>query len=704
MHDLIQEMGLQIVRETFPNTRLWQLEQIHDFIKGDKNPKAIEAIMLRDNEYHAVDYDAKLGLSADAFAHMKNLRMLDIDRKFTSTQPTFLPHELRWLRWNEYPFMFLPLADMCKLTGLEMDCGEIKHLWKGQKLLPHLKFLHLQGLRWLKVFPDISGAPNIERLILSGCHKLVEVHESLGSHRGLVYLDMTGCSQLKCLPSRIELESLETLILSRCRSLERFPEVSPCMVKLSHINLSSCKGIKEMSSSIRYLCSLSFLNLTDCSNLESIPNSICELKYLKCLHMHNCVKLKDFPEQLRNMKSLEELWLGFEGRHIIGRPMKSYGFHSFTSLFSLRKLNLSWREIEEESFPKNLDILSSLEELYLSGNSQLVRLPESISHLSRLKRLELNECDRLRSLCGLPSSIQVLKANHCISLEKIGDLSKEGEWLYKIWLIQCQKLLEDEQNQRYLDRMLQLSFIKKCATVNHRLSINIPGRKIPSWFIEEKHGCRIALKLPQGWHTQVMGFVLCGVYERGWGSECTIPRIAFRIVNDEKVILKSEVDCMKSETKTTKSGNMWISYIPLGFFQQMYYDLQPEDWSHIEGSLDMTLMLTNGEKPERCGAHVIYKRDVEYPQQITAYISDYGTMMHLKDEDLGYDEIISGNSYVYEEKYEDKSEEKSLMPLGSRTSRRRMTRICYLKTVASKGWYLIFSLLASYFFTDRYFA
>ncbi|KAL7612620.1 hypothetical protein Lser_V15G05184 [Lactuca serriola] len=673
MHDLIQEMGWQIVRESFVDSRLWKLDQIHDFIKGKKKQKAIEAIMMMDNEYLVDDYDGNLATSADVFAHMKNLRLLDIDGKFTSSIPTFLPDELRWLRWTEYPFLTLPLADRCKLVGLEMAKGNLKYLWKGQKILPNLKFVHLEWLPGLTSFPDVSGAPNIERLILSNCGKLEEVHESLGSHRRLVYLDMNGCRSLKCLPSRLEMESLETLILSGCESLERFPEVSPCMAKLSEINLDSCSNIKELPSSIRYLSGLRFLSLANCVKLNNIPNSICGLKYLKCLRLHNCVKLKNLPKELQKMKLLEELWLGFDD---FKRPETCVGFHSFRGLLSLRKLDLSGRQIGEESFPENPDAFSSLEELYLSGNSKLVRLPSFISRLSCLKRLELNECCRLESLCMLPSSIQVLKANGCTSLRKIGDLSTEGKWLYKIWLINCQQLSEDEENQRYLHKMFQLSFIKKCAAVNHRLSIAIPGSKIPSWIKQQKRGDRIALKLPHKWHTRVMGFVVSGVFRGSWKSHLACPCITFSIVSDGNMIPKSEVDSMMLTTETDENKNVWICYMPLGFFQQMYQDLQPEDWSLIEGNLDITVMLRNGTRSLRCGAHIISKEDV---QQTTTCISDYGSMVHFNDEDLGYDESISGNTYVYEEKLD----EKSLMPLRSRTSTSRPTKEIFCIALSS---------------------
>ncbi|KAI3518084.1 hypothetical protein L1887_06466 [Cichorium endivia] len=490
-----EEMGWHIVHESFPNSRLWRLQQIHDCVNGNKqNLKAIEAIMLMDNEYHVDDYDAKLGLSADVFDRMKKLRLLDIDGKFTSCQPTFLPDELRWLRWNEYPFLFLPLADKCKLVGLEMANGDIKHLWNARKILPNLKFIHLEHLYSLTSFPDVSGAPNIERLILANCWGLEEVHKSLGSHKRLVYLDMNGCTNLERLPSSLEMESLETLILSRCESLKRFPKVSPCMVKLSQIDLYSCSEIKELPSSIRYLCSLSFLNLAECSNLENIPNSICDLK------------------------------------------------------------------------------------------------------------------------------------------------------------------------------------VCKCAAVNHRLSIAIPGSKIPSWIKQEKGGCRIALKLPHKWHNKIMGFVVCGVFPRNIQSSYACPSITFRILSDGKVIPRSEINYMMDATETAKNGRyVWISYMPLGFFQQMYHDLQPEDWSLIKGNLDITVCLGNLTRSLRCGAHVIYKEDIK---QIPYCISDYGNVVHVDEEDVGYDETISGNTYVYEEKFV----EKSLMPLRSRTSTRRNTKhiYCYM--------------------------
>lgn len=329
------------------------------------------------------------------------------------------------------------------------------------QVMPNLKFIRLHDLSSLTRLPDVSGAPNIERLVVSNCKNMVEVDESLGSHLRLVCLDMINCSNLKRLPSKFEMKSLELLILINCCSLERFPEFSPCMVKLSCIDFYGCHGVQELPSSIGYLSNLQFLNLEACTGLTKISNSICDLKSLKRLSLHDCQKLQRLPEEFGRMENLEELQLGsndfftpFEGQ------AEFISFNAITNLLSLRKLDLSWRQIGDYEFPKNFHGLSSLEELHLSRNSKLTQLPVSISYLSRLKHLELDECSRLQNLHPLPLGLQVLKASGCSSMKKIEDLSKEYENLYMIWLLDCQKLLEDQTNKRYLDKMLNQSFLK----------------------------------------------------------------------------------------------------------------------------------------------------------------------------------------------------------------------------------------------------
>ncbi|KAD1800798.1 hypothetical protein E3N88_42270 [Mikania micrantha] len=548
------------------------------------------------------------GFRSNVFKQMNNLRLLDVNDKFTTDEPSFLPNNLRWITWNHYPFSSLPIPHKSKLVGLEMEYAKVQHLWKGTKIMPNLKFIHLENLDCLTRFPDVSEAPNIESLILSQCDNLVEVHESVGFLKRLVHLGMIHCMKLNRPPSRIKTESLETLKLINCPSLETIPEFSPCVVKLSSLDIYYCSKIEKLPSSIRYLSNLSFLNIRNCTSLEIIPSSICELKCLKSIRLFGCSKLQNWPDQFSSMINLQELKLGHT---------KCFNFLDLTSLCSLRKLDLSWNQIGEEDFPRNLDGCISLEKLRLSFNLKLVCLPASISYLSHLKQLELDGCRWIRSLHSLPPGIQVLSAANCTSLEKIEDLSKEYECLYKIWLFGCDKLLEDEQNQIYLDNMLKHSFMKKWAAVDRCSSIVIPGSKIPSWFKQQRNGHQISLKLQPKWQTKILGFAVCGVFKEL--TKFFPIHIVFRFENYEMIIPKLEADDEEIDaSSTTENGSVWINYIPFTSFAQMhddYYDFQREDWSHItEGDLVINVS-TFGQKALRCGAHVVYKEDVESIQQ-----------------------------------------------------------------------------------------
>ncbi|GJW31129.1 TMV resistance protein N-like protein, partial [Tanacetum coccineum] len=283
MHDLIQEMCWKIVGESAPGSRLWSMDVVRDLIEENRELEVIEGISV-------IKEFEDQGFRADVFESMKNLRLLNVSFGFTCDEPTLLPDELRWLCWNYYPFSSLPVADMCKLVGLEMECNTFEHLWEGHKLIR---------------FPDVSGAPNVERLILWGCHNLEEVHESLGFLKRLIYLDMNQCWNLKSLPSRLEMESLETLILSSCHFLERFPELSPCMVKLSHIDLTDCSNLEQLPSSIKYLSNLSRLDLSKCESLQNIPNSISELNCIKSLDLRNCWELQNLPDEFGRLENLQ---------------------------------------------------------------------------------------------------------------------------------------------------------------------------------------------------------------------------------------------------------------------------------------------------------------------------------------------------------------------------------------------------------------
>ncbi|KAI3745956.1 hypothetical protein L6452_08369 [Arctium lappa] len=126
MHCVLRDMGLEIVQKRYPNSRLWQCDKIHDILTSKRKLHAIEAIVSMS--------DKNSGFGVDVFENMKNIRLLDICRDFTSSEPTTLPDGLRWLSWANYPFFSLPVAKLNKLVGLEITKGRIKHLQTEQKI------------------------------------------------------------------------------------------------------------------------------------------------------------------------------------------------------------------------------------------------------------------------------------------------------------------------------------------------------------------------------------------------------------------------------------------------------------------------------------------------------------------------------------------------------------------------------------------
>ncbi|KAK2993665.1 hypothetical protein RJ640_009480 [Escallonia rubra] len=157
MHQLIQDMGREIVRQESPKapgkrSRLWRHQQSYSVLK----------------------------------------------------EMTSIPIEL-------------PLAN---LVPLDMSYSKLERVWEGTKSLGALKVLNLSYSRKLMETPDFSGFRNLERLILKGCQSLLGVSETIGFLERLALLNLEDCKNLRKLPKNISmLQLLETLIISGCSNL-----------------------------------------------------------------------------------------------------------------------------------------------------------------------------------------------------------------------------------------------------------------------------------------------------------------------------------------------------------------------------------------------------------------------------------------------------------------------------------------------------
>nr|XP_043631117.1 disease resistance protein Roq1-like [Erigeron canadensis] len=208
MHDLIQEMSRCIARKDYPNTMAWVTQEIKETLKTSSRLEAVEAIV-------ETNHDQSSGrpmpyCSAKVFMGMKKLRLLEVNNYFTSSEPAAFPEELRWLCWSDYPYQSLIITrGMTNLVGLELPYSDILQVqMEKEVILTSLKSINLNRSYMITSFPDISGVPNLERLNLSCCMQLREVHQSVLNHEKIIHLDLTGCMSLRSLPSPIKMKNL----------------------------------------------------------------------------------------------------------------------------------------------------------------------------------------------------------------------------------------------------------------------------------------------------------------------------------------------------------------------------------------------------------------------------------------------------------------------------------------------------------------
>jgi hypothetical protein len=103
--------------------------------------------------------------------------------------------------------------------------------------LPKLKILDLRDSRKLIKTPDLTGAPNLEKLIFQGCVSLFEVHPSIEVLKRLTLLKFTNCKSLTSLPSNINMGTFDSVIISSHLHIMTYPNIGGNMKPLSRLCL-----------------------------------------------------------------------------------------------------------------------------------------------------------------------------------------------------------------------------------------------------------------------------------------------------------------------------------------------------------------------------------------------------------------------------------------------------------------------------------
>ncbi|KAK2407425.1 TMV resistance protein N [Trifolium repens] len=366
MHDLIQDMGREIVRQESPNnpgkrSRLWFTKDIVEVLEKDTGTSEIQTIILDFPKYEkVVQWDGK------AFKKMKGLQTLIIRSLCFAEGPKNLPNSLRVLEWWGYPSQFLP-SDFYpeKLAVLKLPHSSFMspELSKSKKFV-NMTLLNFDECKFITHIPDVSGAPNLERLSLV-------------------------CCKLQNFPP-IQLTSLQHLNLSHCSSLVSFPEILGNMKNITSLSLEDT-AIREFPYSIGNIPRLKRLELHGCGKLL-LPSSIILLSELEELSIWQCEGLQSYKQD----RSVEKLMVASNVKHI--------DFLSCNISEEFIRIGLAW--------------FSNVVELNLSANNFTI-LPACIKDCHLLAILILDYCMHLREIGGIPPNLETFSAIRCTSLKEL---------------------------------------------------------------------------------------------------------------------------------------------------------------------------------------------------------------------------------------------------------------------------------------------
>ncbi|KAG6627877.1 hypothetical protein CIPAW_15G160200 [Carya illinoinensis] len=493
MHDLLEDMGKEIVRQESPEepgkrSRLWLHDDVREVLERNKGTEQIEGILINP---HWED-NCMIRLDSEVFEKMKRLRIL-IVKRYSGVSLcgglNYLSNELRVLDWFNSALEFLPSSFHGeKLIDFNVGGSNIRDL--GTRLQSkNLTRIDLRYCKYLTNISDLSSCSNLEKLILDGCGSLVEVDNSVGFLDKLVELNFRNCSSLKKLPRSFKLISLKVLVLNYCTSLEYFPEIECEMEHLKDLWLEGT-GIQELPSSITYLTGLKTIFIIKCDSLVHFPVNIFHLEHLQDVSIVYCPNFVNFGKELGHNGQFvsctqeNEISSSME----LSPPESNNLFRTFNFSYNLRELYLSCSGIvslppcierfvglykldltyckqleeilhlppnieevdavgcsslknflpESNNLSRTYNFSSSLRTLNLS-DSGIVSLPPCIEGFVALSKLDLTDCKQLEEILHLPRNIEVVDAGGCSSLKNFlpesNNLSQTYNFSSSLWTL-----------------------------------------------------------------------------------------------------------------------------------------------------------------------------------------------------------------------------------------------------------------------------
>ncbi|KAF3784376.1 popC protein [Nymphaea thermarum] len=515
-----------------------------------------------------------------------------------------------------------------ELIILTLIFSDINVSW--YEVFDKLKVLDLSHCKFLVTTPDFGRTPQLDMLILDHCECLLEIGESIGLLKNLIFLSIVGCAKLHVLPCGIlQLSSLKLLSLEKCSEIKILPEANITDVSLESLQeliLDGCTSLSGLPEYVGRFRSLRRLSLRGCPSLDQLPDSIGNLVVLEELILDDCPSLASLPDSIGNLKSLYRLSVfrnNYNCRVVripysIGKLKSLKEFicknalipNSIQTLESLLQLslvecemsnqpgsrtcqalccmdpmkftgnmkNLQYLTLNGSSIPISVGSMKCLKELALIG-PRVRQLPKSIGHFKNLSCITLERCIYVQRLPGSVKrmkSLRVLCLDDCRSLECIPQLPSG---LIKMQATNCQLLCSTSD-------VSNLMALKELNVGGCKKLVNIPGlQNLRSLKVLHMNGCgqldldSIRLQLEEATFHDLEAFSICKEYEDNVVNTVSLPfprggRMGREPLYVEKIIASGDqpefVPSRLLEIKVSKDSVLYVDAVDVGTYKNSY--------------------------------------------------------------------------------------------------------------------------------------
>ncbi|XP_031475248.1 disease resistance protein RPV1-like isoform X2 [Nymphaea colorata] len=528
---------------------------------------------------------------------------------------------------------FIPqVHEFQSLRSLYIDgCQSLDHRRKHLfEVFDKLKVLDLSHCKFLVTTPDFGRTPQLDMLILDHCECLLEIGESIGLLKNLIFLSIVGCAKLHVLPCGIlQLSSLQLLSLEKCSEIKILPEANITDVSLESLQeliLDDCTSLSGLPEYVGRFRSLRRLSLRGCPSLDQLPDSIGNLVVLEELILDDCPSLASLPDSIGNLKSLYRLSVfrnSYNCRVVripysIGKLKSLKEFicknalipNSIQTLESLLQLslvecemsnqpgsrtcqalccmdpmkftgnmkNLQYLTLNGSSIPISVGSMKCLKELALIG-PRVRQLPKSIGHFKNLSCITLERCIYVQRLPGSVKrmkSLRVLCLDDCRSLECIPQLPSG---LMKMQATNCQLLCSTSD-------VSNLMALKELNVGGCKKLVNVPGlQNLRSLKVLHMNGCghldldSIRLQLEEATFHDLEAFSICKEYQDNVVNTVSLPfprggRMGREPLYVEKIIASGDqpefVPSRLLEIKVSKDSVLYVDAVDVGPYKNSY--------------------------------------------------------------------------------------------------------------------------------------